>query len=190
MQAKHSITGLILAGGAGRRMGGADKGLLPWGDSTLAVRATDYLRPQVGTLLISCNRNLEYYASLADGIVSDSRRDFQGPLAGLEAASARISTEFLVIVPCDAPKLPGDLVVRLLHGLQEQESDISYAHDGIRGQYLCAILRHHCLASLTTYLNNGHRAVRHWYQSQRATSVDFSAQANCFYNHNEANQQA
>ena len=83
----QDTTGLILAGGAGRRVGGRDKGLLTWRGAPMAAQVAQRLRPQVARLLISCNRNTDYYATLADATVADSRRDFQGPLAGIEAAT-------------------------------------------------------------------------------------------------------
>jgi molybdopterin-guanine dinucleotide biosynthesis protein A len=181
----HNTTGLILAGGAGRRVGGQDKGLLDWQGKPLASQVAARLRPQVGRLLVSCNRNSEYYATLADATVSDSRRDFQGPLAGLEAAAAVVDSEFLVISPCDTPELPLDLAARLLDALVLSGKDISYAHDGERGQYLCAALRCAILPSVCQYLDEGGRAVRHWYAGHGATPVDFSDQPTGFNNYNE-----
>lgn len=153
----------------------------------MAAHVAERLRPQVGRLLISCNRNGDDYASLADAIVADKRPDFQGPLAGLEAAVLHIASEFLVIVPCDMPLLPLDLARRLLTALEpgRDAADISYAHDGERHQYLCAAIRVTILPSLGVFLDEGGRAVRHWYAQHRHTAVDFSSQAQCFANCNE-----
>jgi len=180
-----NTTGLILAGGAGRRVGGQDKGLLDWQGKPLAAQVAARFRPQVGRLLISCNRNSEYYATLADATVSDSRRDFQGPLAGLEAAAGLVDSEFLIICPCDTPELPLDVATRLLDALMLSGKDISYAHDGERGQYLCAALRCAILPAVSHYLDKGGRAVRHWYAEHGATPVDFSDQPHGFNNYNE-----
>ena len=191
MGSTQDTTGLILAGGAGLRVGGADKGLLPWRDEPMATRVARRLRPQVSRLLISCNRNREFYATLADAIVADSRRDFQGPLAGLEAAIPHVTGGFLVIVPCDHPLLPLDLVARLLEPLLSHAGsavDISYAHDGERHQYLCAAIRASALSSLPAFLDAGHRAVRHWYAGLHCKVVDFSPQADCFANYNQLEQ--
>jgi molybdenum cofactor guanylyltransferase len=174
-------------------MGGVDKGLLPWGTSTLAAEVVRRLRPQVGTLLISCNRNVKYYRTLAEVTVGDTRRNFQGPLSGLEAAIPHIRTEFLIIAPCDAPLLPADLVGRLMNALNQDSKpsvDICYAHDGKRGQYLCAAMRSRCLASLPAYLDTGQRAVRDWYAGHYSIEVDFSSQESSFCNINEPGQQA
>lgn len=187
MSHSQDTTGLILAGGAGRRVGGADKGLLPWGDEPMAARVAQRLRPQVSRLLISCNRNRDVYAPLADATVVDSRRDFQGPLAGLEAAIPHLTGEYLIVVPCDTPLLPLDLVSRLLDPLlcaAGTGADISYAHDGGRSQYLCAALRASVLPSLTPFLDEGQRAVHRWYSRHRCAVVDFSGEAGCFANYN------
>jgi molybdopterin-guanine dinucleotide biosynthesis protein A len=179
-------TGLVLAGGAGRRVGGADKGLLCWEGEPLAAQVVQRLRGEVTTVLISCNRNQAYYATLADRIVADQRPGFAGPLAGIEAAVAVLDSEFLLISPCDAPRLPRDLGARLLAALNKAgaDTDISYAHDGERGHYLCAMLRTRILDSLTPELDSGTRAVRDWYRLHKCIAVDFSAQRSCFRNIN------
>ena len=187
MSARADTTGLILAGGAGLRVGGRDKGLLDWRGQTLAAHVAARLRPQVGRLLISCNRNRDYYATLADGTVADSRRDFRGPLAGIEAATPGLGGRFLVIAPCDTPLLPLDLAARLLAALGSPEdpaAEISYAHDGEREQYLCAAMHLEVLRTLPHFLNEGQRAVRCWYAQHRCVPVDFSTQAHCFTNLN------
>ncbi len=181
----YTTTGLILAGGAGRRVGGQDKGLLIRQGKPLAAQVAERLRPQVGQLIISCNRNTGYYATLADTTIADTRRDFQGPLAGIEAAAQLIDSVFLIVCPCDTPELPHDLTARLVNTLALSGKAISYAHDGERGHYLCAALRSAILPSLSEYLDRGERAVRHWYADQGAVPVDFSDQLLCFKNYND-----
>ena len=181
---RPEITGLILAGGAGRRAGGTDKGLVSWRGKPLVAHVVRRLRPEVGRLLISCNRNCDAYAALADGTVTDSRTGFQGPLAGLEAAGGEMKTPFMVVAPCDTPLLPEGLVPRLLEPLAVNGVDIAWADDGDREHYLCAALRSRCLADLTTWLDQGHRAVRHWYRNYRCATVDFSDQPAAFRNIN------
>jgi molybdopterin-guanine dinucleotide biosynthesis protein A len=187
MGASNQATGLILAGGAGRRVQGRDKGLIDWQGRPLVAHVAQRLRPQVDRMLISCNRNIEQYARFADGTVSDTRRDFQGPLAGIEAAIPLLDSDFLVVVACDTPKIPVDLVERLLQPLLpnvEGTALVSYAHDGARDQYLCAAMHRRCLQSLPAYLDEGGRAVRHWYGQYRCSVVDFSAAADAFANYN------
>lgn len=182
-----TTTGLILAGGAGRRVDGRDKGLIVWHDRPMVAHVADRLRPQVDRLLISCNRNFAQYAAIASETIADTRRDYQGPLAGIEAAIEHIHTDYFVISACDTPTIPGDLVQRLLQPMLATDGkriDICFAHDGERGQYLCAALRSACLATLPEYLDNGQRAVRHWYESQRCVAVDFSDEADSFSNFN------
>jgi len=186
MASQLQVTGLILAGGAGRRVGSRDKGLIEWRGKPLVAHVVERLRPQVDELLISCNRNVQQYRALAPTVV-DNRGEFQGPLAGLEAAASHIATEVLVVVACDIPLLPGDLVARLteaLHISANGAAEICYAHDGQRGQYLCAAIRRECTSSLGFFLDQGHRAVRRWYQSRHSMAVDFSDQAESFRNYN------
>lgn len=188
MTATNNISGLILAGGKGQRVGNRDKGLLLLQGKPLIAHVSDRLLPQVGVVLISCNRNFSRYKNFAAQTMADTRRDFQGPLAGIEAAYPYIRTEFLVVVSCDMPYLPPDLVSRLTTPLVDRGGgvpDISYAHDGVREQYLCAAMRRDCLKSLAGFLDAGHRAVRDWYQSQDSVTVDFSDQSSCFRNYNE-----
>ena len=162
-----------------------DQALRTLAGRPLVEHVAERLRPQVGELLISCNRNVEVYAALADATVTDSRRDFQGPLAGLEAAAPGIRTGLLLIAACDTPLLPTDLASRLAEPLlQENGADICYAHDGERDQYLCALLRTGCLDTLPPYLDSGGRTVRHWYAQHRCTAVDFSDIAEAFSNYN------
>jgi molybdenum cofactor guanylyltransferase len=188
MTSTNITTGLILAGGKGQRVGNRDKGLILLKGKPLIAHVSDRLLPQVGELLISCNRNFSRYKNFSAQTVTDTRRDFQGPLAGMEAAYPYIRTEFLVVVGCDIPHLPPDLARRLTTPLVDGGNgvpDISYAYDGVREQYLCAAIRRDCLTSLAGFLDAGHRAVRDWYNSQACVIVDFSDQTSGFRNYNE-----
>ncbi len=188
MAATSNITGLILAGGAGQRVGNRDKGLILLEGKPLIAHVSNRLLPQVGELLISCNRNVSRYKKFAARTVADTRRDFQGPLAGLEAAYPYIETELLVVVACDMPHLPPDLVSRLTAPLVDGGDcapEISYAHDGVREQYLCAAMRRECLTSLAGFLDAGYRAVRDWYKSRDSVTVDFSDHTANFRNYNK-----
>ena len=104
MNRELNVTGLILAGGAGRRVGKRDKGLIPWQGQALVAHVSNVLRPQVSELLISCNRNFSQYEEFSDLIIADHRQNFQGPLAGLDAAPASRhlpSTSTRVIALCE-----------------------------------------------------------------------------------------
>jgi len=174
-QASVSITGLMLAGGEGRRAGYRDKGMIEWQGQALAAHVYQRLAPQVDDLIISCNRNLGFYARFGTTI-SDLRAGFQGPLAGLEAARGKIQSQFILLVPCDTPLLPLDLAARLMAGLERDSSaGISYARSGEEHHYLCALLRQHCLDGITAYLDGGGRTVRHWYEQCGCISEEFAA---------------
>ena len=184
MNRQDTVTGLILAGGAGTRVQGQDKGLLQRNGSALVEHVVRRLAPQVDELLLSCNRNEAVYRQYVRRTVGDCRSDYQGPLAGIEAAAQSVQTSFLAVVPCDTPELPTDLVQRLLQPLLKGTAQISHAHDGIRAQYLCAVIQHAALNTLPGYLDSGQRAVRHWFAMHDAVSVDFSDQATAFANYN------
>jgi molybdenum cofactor guanylyltransferase len=187
MISKEDTTGLILAGGAGRRVGGKDKGLIVWQGIPLVEHVLKRLAPQVGPVIISCNRNRSLYDSYDVQTVTDTRRNFQGPLAGLEAAKPLIRTSFLIISSCDAPALPRDLAEKLLRALASDENqgiDIAYAWDGCREQYLHAALRTRVVDDLHAYMERGGRTVRHWYGRHKCVRVDFSEQPESFYNLN------
>jgi molybdopterin-guanine dinucleotide biosynthesis protein A len=145
------------------------------------------LRPQVSQLLISCNRHHSAYARFAERTVADNRHEFQGPLAGLEAAHTVIDCDYVAVVSCDTPHLPYDLVARLLQPFEKDEGDaidISYVHDGLRAQYLFALMRRDCLSSISSFLDTNHRAVREWYDSKITRLVDFSDCPESFRNYN------
>lgn len=181
----NTITGLLLAGGAGRRVGNRDKGTLPWRGRPMATHCVERMAPQVKELYISCNRSQAFYNQFDCALISDERADFQGPLAGVEAMAGHCKTEFLFLAPCDTPQLPLDLAQRLLTALQHKPgANISYARTAQREHYLCALMRGSCLATVSDFLDTGERAVRLWYRQQGAVSVDFSDTAEAFININ------
>lgn len=178
--------GIILSGGQGARVGGADKGLLPWGESTRVESVIALLRPQVDSLLISCNRNLDRYSTFAYPLVQDQLSGFQGPLAGIAAALDRIGDEIAVVVPCDSPQPANDLVSRLVTALLSEGAQLSFAHDGNRPQYLFTAIRPGCRESLLAYLASGQRSVRGWHDTLDCVEVDFSDRAANFANINDS----
>jgi molybdopterin-guanine dinucleotide biosynthesis protein A len=177
-------SGIILAGGRGLRVNGADKGLLPWGQGTLVEAAIKALQPQVDDILISANRNMAHYQSLGYSVVSDTIEGYQGPLAGILAALPQCRQDVAVIIPCDSPTLPGDLADRLLAPLQAEELDLSFVHDGSRDQYLLTAVKLRCLDNLQRYLLEGGRSVRGWHQHLHCQAVDFSDCPDAFLNLN------
>lgn len=181
------ITGLILAGGLARRMGGADKGLVPWQGEPLAAHVLRRLAPQVGTVLINANRHLDEYRALGAAVISDTVPGFAGPLAGLLAGLNAAGTEYLVCVPCDSPLLPDHLVARLAEGLLSAGADVAIAtapHDGeLRRHPVFALLRRAVSASLTDYLQAGGHKVETWLARHKVAQVHFENERP-FYNIN------
>lgn len=181
---QKNISGIILAGGQGQRFGGADKGLLLLDGRPLVAHVASALLPQVSTLIISANRNLDSYRTLGYAVVEDLRGPFLGPLAGIAAALATVTTELALVAPCDTPFLPHDLCQRLYAALQHHQADIAIAHDGQRLQQMCVLLRRELLDSLNTELAAGRLKVQKWMVEQRHCIVDFSDEARCFMNIN------
>lgn len=182
-----AITGVVLAGGRGSRLAGADKGLLTVAGRPIVELVLDQLRPQVETVIVSANRNCDVYARYGYPVVADDRQDFQGPLAGVAAAMANVRTPLMLIVPCDSPVLPANLAARLMSGLTDSGADIAVAHDGERLQPVHALLRSGLLSRLHAYLAAGERRVDRWYRTLRTASVDFSSECGAFRNVNTHN---
>ncbi|MGB5198422.1 MAG: molybdenum cofactor guanylyltransferase MobA [Sedimenticolaceae bacterium] len=173
IESRH-ITALILAGGKSRRMGGRDKGLLPFGDGLLVGHVLAAVLPQVGGVMINANRHQAEYAQLGYPVVADSLADFQGPLAGFLAGLEQLQTEYLLTLPCDGPIVVADLATRLANGLDEAGADIAVAHDGKRLQPVYALLHRRVLPGLRAALAEGERKIDRWYPRNEWVTVDFS----------------
>lgn len=184
-----TVTGLILAGGAGTRMGGADKGLLDWQGRPLVTHVIDRLAPQVGTLLISANRNREAYAAFGHPLVSDALPDYPGPLAGLAAGLAACTTEWLVCVPCDCPALPLDLVACLRDVAHSADATMAVATTDAGMQPTFQLCRRDLLPALVDYLARGERRVGQWCRQQNAAEA-FFADTTAFANFNHPEELA
>lgn len=154
----------------------------------LFQHAAERLQPQVSWLAISANREREQYAALGFPVLPDLRSGFLGPLAGVEAALAALppSLSLLLTVPGDAPFLPEDLAKRLYHGMALDRRKSTYAHDGVRGQFLCALIERGCEDLLRGFLDRGGRRVEEFLREIGAQSVDFSDRAADFWNVNDA----
>jgi molybdopterin-guanine dinucleotide biosynthesis protein A len=182
---RESVTGLILAGGLARRMGGEDKGLVSLAGRPMVAHVLEALRPQVGSILLNANRNCEHYAALGHPVLADALAGYQGPLAGMLAALKRCSTEFLVTVPCDAPLVAPDLVARLHAACVAAGADLAVASDGERRQPVFLLLRASLASSLEAYLAGGGRATHAWVEQSHAAVADFSDQPDTFVNVND-----
>jgi molybdopterin-guanine dinucleotide biosynthesis protein A len=181
---KADITGVILAGGQARRLGGVDKGLLHFAGRPLVEWVIAALRPQVGTLLISANRNRERYADYGLAVIADLEPGFQGPLAGFHSAMQAARTDWIVTVPCDGPYPAPDLVERLVMALGDQGAELAVATDGTRMQPVHALLPVNLAASLRDFMAGGGRKVELWYERHRVAVADLSDRPDCFINFN------
>ena len=168
--AREAITGLILAGGRGQRLGGVDKGLQPWRGQPLVDHALARLAPQVGAMLISANRNLDAYASRGARVLADASDDFPGPLAGILAGLRAAATPWLAVVPCDSPRLPLDLVERLARGIGDAQGAVVQRDE--RLEPVCCLLSTSLADDLQRYLEDGGRKVEGWV-ARHATPVPF-----------------
>lgn len=178
------ITAVILAGGKARRMDGQDKGLITLHGKPMVEYIIDALRPQSGQVLINANRNTGQYAAFGLPVVADMMGDYFGPLVGMASGMNATHTPYIVTAPCDSPIIPGNLVETLFRALQENQADISVAHDGERMQPVFALLRCSLLTDLLDYLDGGGRKIDTWYERQRLALADFSASPDTFLNLN------
>lgn len=178
----YTITGLVLSGGQGSRMGGVDKGLQTFGGQPLARRALERLRPQVGPVFINANRHLETYAAWGASVCPDAQAGFEGPLAGFFAGLQAAQTELLVTVPCDSPLFPHDLVKRLLAALHAHNADLAMAWapepDGqggvvLRAQPVFCLMRRGVAASLLAFMQSGRRKIDTWTATLHTVAVPF-----------------
>ena len=173
----QEITGLILCGGRGTRMGGVDKGLQNHHGLPLALHALMRLQPQVGHVLINANRNLSAYESMGVPVWPDPMADYPGPLAGWLAGLEHCETPYLLTVPCDSPNFPLDLAVRLAAALADADADIAMAatvEDGRQQvQPVFCLLKSGLIESLLVYLNAGERKIDRWTAQHRCVTVPF-----------------
>ena len=170
----QEITALILAGGKSRRMGGRDKGLLPFGDGLLVGHVIRAVMPQVGAVMISANRHHEEYGRYGLPVLADPIADFQGPLAGFLAGLQATQTPYLLTLPCDGPVVIPDLAQRLAAGMSAADADIAVAHDGQRLQPVYALLYAGVLPGLRQALDEGERKIDRWFPRHKWVTVDFS----------------
>lgn len=181
---RSDITGLVLAGGRGSRMGGIDKGLQLFGGQPLVQRVAERLRPQVGALAINSNRNLEQYAAFGVPVWPDAMPDHPGPLAGFLAGMQRCRTPWLATVACDSPLLPHDLVARLAAAAQSDQADIAMAWAGGRAQPVFCLLKTGLASSLRAYLERGERQVERWTREHGVALAHFEDDVAAFANVN------
>ncbi|MCV0437343.1 MAG: molybdenum cofactor guanylyltransferase MobA [Hydrogenophaga sp.] len=178
----NDITGLVLAGGRGSRMGGADKGLQNFNGSPLAMHALLRLQMQegglVGDQMINANRNLAAYEAFGVPVWPDTLSDYAGPLAGFMTGLERCETPFLLTVPCDTPLFPLDLGQRLAAAFEDETTEIAMAaareEDGqLRPQPVFCLMRVDLLESLMAFTQAGGRKIDRWTEQHRTVIVPF-----------------
>jgi molybdenum cofactor guanylyltransferase len=180
----EAITGVILAGGQARRMGGRDKGLVAFRGRPLVEWVIAALGPQVAGLLVNANRNREAYAAFGYPVIGDRVDGYQGPLAGVASAMAAAGTPWILTVPCDGPFLAPDLGERLCAALIGEGADIAVASDGQRMQPVYALLPVALAPSLDDFLSAGERKIDLWYARHRVALADLSDRPESFANIN------
>jgi molybdopterin-guanine dinucleotide biosynthesis protein A len=182
--AARDITGLVLAGGQGRRMGMIDKGLVELDGKPLVAHVLARLAPQVGALIVNANRNVERYAALGHPVVGDAIGGYAGPLAGLHAGLSAATTPLVATTPCDSPFLPADLVARLAGAFDAATVDIAVARTFDQPHPVFALVRRDVLPHLARFLEQGGRKIDAWYASLRLAEVAFDDEADAFRNIN------
>jgi molybdopterin-guanine dinucleotide biosynthesis protein A len=184
----RGITGLVLAGGQGRRMGSIDKGLVPLNGRPMVQHVLDRFRPQVDEILINANQHRAEYEVFGHPVLADTIAGFAGPLAGLQVGLARASFPLIATVPCDSPFLPPDLVARLADALAERGADLAVARTFEQPHPVFALVRRTVLPHLTRFLEDGGRKIDAWYATLSAVEVGFDDEADAFRNINTADE--
>ena len=180
----EKITGVILAGGLGRRMGGTDKGLQELHGRPLVAWVSERLTPQVDELLINANQNVERYAAFGDRVVPDQIPDYAGPLAGVHAALSAAAYPLVATAPCDSPFLPADLVFRLFSALTATNANLAVARTFDQPQPVFCLCRRAVLPHLSEFLAGGGRKFESWYATLNVVEVPFDDEADAFENIN------
>jgi molybdopterin-guanine dinucleotide biosynthesis protein A len=180
----QDITGLILAGGRGSRMGGVDKGLQNFNGIPLALHTLMRLGPQVESVMVNANRNLSAYESFGAAVWPDASSDFAGPLAGFLVGLERAETPYVLTVPCDTPRLPLDLAERLAAALVREDAQIAMAAapevqtDGsteVRTQPVFCLMKLELSESLVKFTHAGGRKIDAWTAQHKTVVVPFNA---------------
>ena len=183
---RHSslVTGVILAGGRGSRMGSVDKGLKPLRGKPMVQWVAERFAPQVAEVLINANQNIDKYQTLGYKVIPDAIGGFAGPLAGLHRGLSEASHDLVATAPCDSPFLPTDLILRLHAAMEKAGADLTVAKTGDQPHPVFCLCRKSVLASLTQFLDSGGRKIDAWYARLKVVEVLFDDQASAFSNIN------
>jgi molybdopterin-guanine dinucleotide biosynthesis protein A len=177
-----AVSGIVLAGGLGRRMGGVDKGLQPLRGKPMVHWVLERLRPQVAEIIVNANQNPDEYRKFGYRVVADDISGFAGPLAGLHAGLKAAAHPLVATVPCDSPFLPLDLIQRLSGSLKD--NDLAVAKTGAQPHPVFALVKRHCMESLEAFLAQGGRKIDAWYASLKVIEVSFDDEVDAFRNIN------
>jgi len=181
---QSSVTGLILAGGKGSRMGGVDKGLQNFRGRRLVDHVYERFAPQVGGVVINANQNHEEYKTFGVRVVSDAIGGYAGPLAGLHAGLSVSKRAFLASVPCDSPFLPVDLIERMYQRIDETGAELAVAKTGEQPHPVFSLMRRGVLDHLAEFLKGGGRKIDAWYATLNVVEVGFDDEPEAFSNIN------
>jgi molybdopterin-guanine dinucleotide biosynthesis protein A len=184
------VTGVVLAGGQGSRMGGVDKGLAAFRGRPMVAHVIERFAPQVGEILVNANRNVEQYARFGHRVIADEIAGFAGPLAGFERGLAHAAAPLVATVPCDSPFLPLDLVARLRKAMEEKSAQLAVAKTGAQAHPVFCLMRREVHASLAQFLAAGERKIDRWYARLAVVEVAFDDEAEAFANINTRAQLA
>lgn len=198
MKKRAKIAAVILSGGVGQRFGGEDKGLIPYAGKPLIEHTLAAVSPQVDTVLLCVNRNLDQYRKYSFQLVQDESEERLGPLAGISSAITQIqnsadnqstkhaSIDYMLVATCDSPKLPADYVDSLMAAINGH--DVAVVHDGERRQNLHCLVARSAWYSLRNFFAQGGRAMHRWLSTVEVIEVDFSGQHEHFWNLNSPAQ--
>lgn len=184
----QGVTGIVLAGGQGRRMGTIDKGLVELNGRPMVAHVLDRLRPQVDEILINANQHHREYEAFGHPVFADAIGGFAGPLAGLHAGLAHASFPLVATVPCDSPFLPEDLIERLAAALQNCQAELAVARTFDQPHPVFALVRREVMPHLGLYLEGGGRKIDAWYATLKTIEVAFDDEADAFRNINTADE--
>ena len=180
MTPSERVTGIVLAGGKGSRMGGVDKGLQLLRGKPMVEWVLARITPQVSEIIINANQNVPLYAKYGHRVVSDQIGGYAGPLAGLHAGLNIAKHPIVVTVPCDSPFLPDDLVSRLSTRLRQNH--LAVAKTGDQPHPVFSLMKREVRESLEAFLASGGRKIDAWYAALKVVEVSFDDETDAFRN--------
>ena len=180
----EKITGLILAGGRGTRMGSVDKGLQPFKGTPMVAHVLARFQPQVDEILINANRSIDEYSAFGYRVIADAIDGYAGPLAGLHIGMTHANHPLVATVPCDSPFLPLDLIARLSNALQEANAELAVAKTFDQPHPVFCLVKTTLAPHLQAFLQSGQRKIDKWYATLNVVEVAFDDEEAAFSNIN------